>query len=47
MLYKGQKRWLLVPPGLRLTSNTHLSDWIATAARGDEMECIQHEGDLM
>ena len=47
MLYTGQKRWLMAPPARRLTSNAHLTDWITSAATGDEIECIQNTGDIM
>ena len=47
MLYTGQKRWLMAPPARRLTSNAHLTEWIASGATGDEMECLQNAGDMM
>ena len=51
MLYMGTKRWWLLPPGQRLTSNAHLSTWIAHHEQQEEdgpvSECTQRAGDLL
>ena len=49
VLYVGQKRWWLVPPGSRFASNEHLTAWKAgsSAPAVGTTECMQDAGDAM
>jgi len=46
MLYVGTKRWWLLPPGKRITSNAHLSEQHPGGIDAVS-ECTQRAGDLM